>query len=138
MQFTKAIFKNKTIQLRVNTLMKIKVFKTVTPYSGYSMESTKAKVRLKYGFTVTVLLDTIVEINVITKVLMEDTNLAIRQKPKLELVSYKSHSRFFPSLYEDIEIAIEEFKTKHLIFVIEVRDYDLILGRSVLSLVKFS
>ncbi len=70
------------------------------------MGSSKAKVCLKDIFKVTALLDTGAEINVMTSELMEDTNLAIRQGPKLELVSHMSYSRFFLALCENVEVAI--------------------------------
>ncbi len=55
-------------------------------YSWYSIGSPKA------NSNVTALLDTGVEINVITRKLMEDANLAMRRGLKLELVSYTGHS----------------------------------------------
>ena len=45
------------------------------------MRSPKAKIGLKDSFKVTTLLNTSTESNVITKKLMEDTNLAVRQGP---------------------------------------------------------
>ena len=74
------------------------------------------------------LLDTGAEINVMTKEEIEDTNLEMRQGPKLELVSYTGHNRPFHGFYEDVEIAIEGLQTKHPIFVVEAGDYDLVLG----------
>ena len=76
----------------------------LTSYSWYSMGLLKAKIRLKDSFKVTTLLDTGVEINVMTRKLIEDINLAIRQKTKLELVSYIRHSRLFLGLCEDVEV----------------------------------
>lgn len=38
---------------------------------------------------------------------------------KLELVFYTSYSRFFLSLYKDVEITIRELKTRNTIFVVE-------------------
>ena len=76
-QFTKAIFEDEAIQFRVNTTELAEALETSTPYSWYSMESPKAKVYLEDGSKVMALLDTSGEINVITRELMEDTNLAI-------------------------------------------------------------
>ena len=59
---------------------------------------------------------------------MEDTNLAMKQGLKLELVLYTGHSRPFYSLYKNMKVDIGEFKTKHTIFELEARDDDLILS----------
>ena len=102
------------------------------------MGSPKAKIRLKDGSKITAFLNTGVEINVMTRKVIEDTGLAMRRGPKLELVSYTSHSRSFFGLSADIEVAIGGLKTKHPIFVIEHGDYDLVLGQLFWNSVKFS
>lgn len=58
---------------------------------------------------------------------MEDVGLVMRWQPKLELVFHIGYSCLFLSLYEDVEIAIKRLKTKHPIFFVEHRDYDLVL-----------
>lgn len=73
-----------------------------------------------------------------TRELMEDANLAMRQGSKLELVSYTGHNWSFFSLCEDVGVAIEGLKTRHLIFVVEARHYDVVLGQPFLNSVKFS
>ena len=80
------------------------------------MGSFKAKVCIKDGSKVTALLDTGVEINLMTRELMEDVNLAIRQKRKLELVLYTEYSRIFYGLCENVGVAIKGLKTRHPIF----------------------
>ncbi len=62
----------------------------------------------------------------------------MRRRPKLELVSHTSHSRFFIGLCKDVEVAVEGLKTRHPIFVIEAGDHDLVLGQLFLNSVKFS
>lgn len=102
------------------------------------MGSPKAKVRLEDGSKVTALLDTSAEINVMTRELIEDANLAIRQGPKLELVLHMGHSCPFLGFCEDVELAIGGFKTRHPIFVVETGDHDLVLSQPFLNFVKFS
>ena len=102
------------------------------------MGSPKAKVHLEDGSKVTAFFDTGAEINVITRELMEDANLAMRQGPKLELVSHTGHSRSFLGVYEDFEVAIGGLKTRHPILVVEAGDHDLVLGQRFLNSVKFS
>lgn len=102
------------------------------------MRSSKAKVCLGDSLKVTALLDTGVEINVMTRELMEDANLTMRQGPTLELVLHTGHSRPFLDFYEEVEAAIGRLKTRHPIFVIEAGDHDLVLGQPFLNSVKFS
>ncbi len=90
------------------------------------------------GSKVTARLDTGAEINVMTRELMEDANLAMRQGPKLDFVSHTGHIRPFLGLCEDVEVAIGRLKTKNPIFVVEAGDYHLVLGQSFLNSVKFS
>ena len=91
------------------------------------MGSVKAKVCLKDISKVMVHFDTGIEINIMTKELIKDANLAMRRGPKLESVLYTGYSRPFFNLYKDMEIPIGGLKTRHPIFMIEVGDYNLII-----------
>ena len=102
------------------------------------MSSLEAKVRLKNGSKVTILLVTSAKIDDITRKIMEDTGLAMQYDSKLELVSHTSHSRLFFSLCKDIKVAIRGLKMRHPIFVIEHRDYNFVLGQLFSNFVKFS
>ena len=137
-QLTKAITEDEAVQFRVNTLGSGEILEAKKPFSWYSMGSPKAKVRLEDGSKITALLDTGAEINVMTREVMEDAGLAMRQGPKLELVSHTGHSRPFLGLCEDVEVAIGGLKTRHPIFVVEAGDHDLVLGQPFLNTVKFS
>lgn len=101
------------------------------------MGLSKAKVRLKDGFKVTALLDASTKMNVMTRKLIKEANLAMRKKLKLEWVSYTSHRRPFLKLYENIEIAIRGLKIRHPIFIVEVEDHKLVLGQSFSNSMKF-
>ena len=50
---------------------------------------------------------------------MEDANLAIRQRPKLELVSHTGHSQIFLGFCENVEVSIGRLKTRHSIFLVK-------------------
>lgn len=105
--------------------------------SWYSMGSLKTRVRLEDGSKVIVFLDTGAEINVMTREVMENAGLAMREGPRLELVSHTGYSRPSLGLFEDVEIAIGGLKTRHPFFVVEHGDYDLVLGQPFLNTVKF-
>lgn len=98
----------------------------------------KTKICLENSSKVTTLLDSSIEINVITRKLIEDINLAMREDPKLELVFYNNYSHFFLSFYEDVEIVIKRFKIRYPIFVIEASNHDIVLSQYFLNFVKFS
>ena len=87
---------------------------------------------------VTALLDTGAEINVMTRKLIKDAKLAMRQGPKLVLVAYTGHSRPFLGFCEDDEIAIGGLKTRDPIFVIKSGNFDFVLGQPFFNSVKFS
>ncbi|MCJ1348653.1 hypothetical protein MMC31_006886, partial [Peltigera leucophlebia] len=127
-QLTKAITEDKAVQFRVNTLSLGEILEAKKPFSWYSMRFPKAKVRLEDGSKITALLDTDAGINVMTKEVMKDAGLAMRQRPKLELVLHMGHSRPFLGLCKDVEVAIGGLKTRHPIFVVEAGDHYLVLG----------
>lgn len=101
------------------------------------MRSLKIKVRLKDGFKVIALLDTGAEMDVMTRDLIEDINLAMRQGLKLELVSHMRYSYPFFGLCNNVEVAIKEFKIRHPIFGFQARDHDFVLGQLFLNSIKF-
>lgn len=102
------------------------------------MSSTKTIVRLEDSFKVIALLDADVGINVMTWKVMEDVDLAMQQSRKLELVSHTSHNYLFLGLCEDVEATIGGLKTRHPIFIVGYRDYNLVLDQSFLNVIKFS
>lgn len=69
---------------------------------------------------------------------MENIRLTMQRGPKLELISYTNYSRPFLILCKDIEVVIGGFKTRYPIFVVETRDYNLVLRQPFLNSVKFS
>lgn len=91
------------------------------------MESAKTKVRLKDGFKITRLFNTDAEIKVIIKGVIENARVAIKQRSKLELNLHTCYNKLFLGLCKDIKVAIKGLKTRYLMFVIKIKDYNLIL-----------
>lgn len=137
-QLIKAISEDKAIQFCINTLGSVEILEAVTSYFCYSMGSPKANVYLEEGFKVIALLDTGAKINIMTKKLIKETNLAMRRGSKVELVLYTGHSQPFFGVCKDVEVVIGGIKTRHPIFLIETEDHDLVLGQPFLNSVKFS
>lgn len=73
-----------------------------------------------------------------TRKLIDDINLTMRRGLKLELVSYTEHSCFLLGFYENIDVVIGGFKIRYSIFVFEVGDHNLVLGKVFLNSLKFS
>lgn len=55
----------------------------------------------------------------------------------LELVSHSDQSQLFLSFYKDIQFAIRRFKTRHLIFVIKTKNYNIVLRLFFLNFIIF-
>lgn len=102
------------------------------------MRSLKAKIRQKDDLKITAFFITSAKINVMTKGVMENAELAIKEGPKLELVLHTGHNRPFLGLCKDIKVAISGLKIRHPIFMIETRDYNLVLEQLFLNAIKFS
>lgn len=92
-------------------------------------EVPKATIWLEDSFKIIVVLDISVEINIMTREIMEDIGLAMRCGPKLKLISHTGHSCYFLGLCKDIEVVIRELKTCYLIYIIEHGDHDLVFGQ---------
>lgn len=90
------------------------------------MELCKTKIDLKDNFKVKIFLNTLIKINIIFKKLMKNIYLAIKQKSKLKLVSYIRYNYLFFGFCKKIQIVIKDLKIKYPIFVIKIRDYDVL------------
>lgn len=62
----------------------------------------------------------------------------MRKKPKFELILHTGHSQSFLGLYKDNKIAIKGLKTRYSIFVVEARNYNLVLGQLFHNITKFN
>ena len=73
------------------------------------------------------LFDISVEINIMIRKVIENAELAMKQRAKLELVLHMGYNQLFKSLYKDVGMIINGLKIRHPIYVIEVGDYNLVL-----------
>ena len=72
--------------------------------------SPKAVVRVNRNDPVVTLLDTVVEIKIITRIAADRYRLAIRKDPKLIIVTYDRAATAFYGIYEDVEISVGGIK----------------------------
>jgi hypothetical protein len=61
------------------------------------------------------------EINVIIKKLMNKTKIIIRFESRFRLIFYIEHDMNFDEIYDDVELNIEELKTRHHIHLEIIR-----------------
>ena len=72
--------------------------------------SPKAVVRVNKNDPVVTLLDTGVEINIITRRAVDKYRLAIRKDPKLIIITYNRAATAFYRIYKDVEISVRGIK----------------------------
>ena len=72
--------------------------------------SPKAVVRVNRNDPVITLLDTRVEINIITRRATDNYRLAIRKDPKLLIVTYNKAATAFYGIYKDVKISVGGIK----------------------------
>ena len=72
--------------------------------------SPKAVVRVNKNDPVITLLDTGVEINIITRRAVDKYRLAIRKDPKLIIITYNRAATAFYRIYKDVEISVRGIK----------------------------
>jgi hypothetical protein len=73
------------------------------------------------------------EINVMIKRLMNKTKIIMRLESRLRLIFHTEHDMNFDEICDDVELNIEELKTRHHIFVIAHADHQLVLDQFFLT-----
>jgi hypothetical protein len=73
------------------------------------------------------------EINVMIKRLMNKTKIIMRFESRLRLIFHIEHDMNFDEICDDVELNIEELKTRHHIFVIAHADHQLVLDQLFLT-----
>ncbi len=66
------------------------------------------------------------KINVMIKKSMNKTKIIIRFKFQLRLIFHIDHDMNFDEICDDVELNIEELKTRHYIFVIVYANHQLV------------
>jgi hypothetical protein len=69
------------------------------------------------------------KINVMIKKLMNKTKIIMRFKSRLRLIFYIEHDMNFDEMCDDVELNIEELKTRHHIFVIVHADHQFVFNQ---------
>jgi hypothetical protein len=69
------------------------------------------------------------KINVMIKKLMNKTKIIMRFESRLRLIFHIEHDMNFDEICDDVELNIEELKTRHHIFVIIHADHQLVFDQ---------
>jgi hypothetical protein len=73
------------------------------------------------------------KINVMIKRLMNKTKIIMRLESRFRLIFHIEHDMNFDEICDDVELNIEELKTRHHIFVIAHADHQLVLDQLFLT-----
>jgi hypothetical protein len=73
------------------------------------------------------LMNSSVEINVMTKRLMNKIDIIMRSDFRLRLIFHIEHDINFDDVCDDVELNIKKMKTRHHVFVVAHVDHQLVL-----------
>lgn len=68
------------------------------------------------------------KINIMNCEIIKNIGSTIQPSFKIELVYHTSYNCLFPHFYNNAKIAIEEKMIKYLIFIIELKNYNIVLS----------
>ncbi len=126
--FFKILFDEDVIKFHVNSIR----FRSTTQKrkkQWYVCEFSKAKVIIEDVVRIIELMNSKTEINVMIKRLMNKTKIIMRLESRLRLIFHTEHDMNFDEICDDVELNIEELKTRHHIFVIVHADHQLVLDQ---------
>ncbi len=95
----------------------------------YVCESFKAKIIIEDVVKIIELMNSKAKINVMIKRLMNKTRIIMRFESRFRLIFHIEHDMNFDEICNDVELNIEELKTRHHIFVIAHADHQLVLDQ---------
>ena len=107
----KLMFKSVSFAESTDKAVSISSVSTRSEVRKYVAATPKVKVRLE-GTSVTALIDTGAEVNVMTKGVADALGLPMRADPRLTLIAHTGHSRPFDGVYEDVEIDVGGVKVR--------------------------
>jgi hypothetical protein len=93
----------------------------------YVCKFSKTKIIIENVVKIIELMNSKTKINVMIKKLMNKTRIIMCFESRLRLIFHIEHDMNFDEICDDVELNIEELKTRHHIFVIIHTDYQLIL-----------
>ncbi len=130
--FFKIFFDEDVIKFHVNLIR----FRSITQKrekQWYVYEFFKAKITIKDVVKIIELINSKAKINVMIKKLMNKTKIIMRFESRLRLIFHIEHDMNFDEICDNVELNIEELKTRHHIFVIVHANHQLVLDQFFLT-----
>ncbi len=126
--FFKIFFDENVIKFHVNLIR----FRSITQKreeQWYVCEFSKAKIIIEDVVRIIELMNSKAKINVMIKRLMNKTKIIMRFESRFRSIFHIEHDMNFDEVCDDVELNIEELKTRHHIFVIAHADHQLVLDQ---------
>ncbi len=95
----------------------------------YAAPMLKLKVKVNDEKLTYTLLDTRVEVNIITSELAREASLMVYPHLHMTLIAYEGEHRWFDSIYKDVEISVRGIYSINLVFIVLKVDQWLLLGQ---------
>src|SRR5436309_3074363 len=125
----KLIFKRIPKKSNNKSMIVVKVENASLQRDKWTYVATTPKIYIKIGSVfVDAMLDSSVEVNVITRSLVDKARLTIQTNLILVLKIVLGDTRRFDRAYKDVEVSISSIESIQTIIVIKNIDYKLILG----------
>ncbi len=122
------LFDENVIKFHVNSI-KSRSITQKKKEQWYVCEFFKTKIIIKNIVKITKLMNSKTKINVMIKKLMNKMKIIMRFKSRFRLIFHIDHDMYFDEIYDDVELNIEELKTRHHIFVIVHTNHQLVLDQ---------
>jgi hypothetical protein len=130
--FFKILFDEDVIKFHVN-LIRFRLTTQKREKQWYVCEFFKAKIIIEDVVRIIELMNSETKINVMIKRLMNKTRIIMRFESRLRLIFHIDHDMNFDEVCDDVELNIEELKTRHHIFVIIHTNHQLVFDQSFLT-----
>ncbi len=130
--FFKILFDEDVIKFHVNSIRSRSATQKKKE-QWYVCEFFKAKIIIESVVKIIELMNSKTKINVMIKILMNKTKIIMRFEFRFRLIFHIEHDMNFDEVCDDVELNIEELKTRHHIFVIVHADHQLVLDQFFLT-----
>jgi hypothetical protein len=130
--FFKILFDEDIIKFHVNSIRSRSITQKEEE-QWYVCEFFKTKIIIENAIKIIELMNSKTEINVMIKRLINKTKIIMRFKSRFRLIFHIDHDMNFDEMYDNVELNIEELKTRYHIFVIAHANHQLVLDQFFLT-----
>ncbi len=130
--FFKILFDENVIKFHVNFIRSRSITQKKEK-QWYVCEFFKTKIIIEDVVKIIELMNSKAKINVMIKRLMNKTKIIMRFESRFRLIFHIEHDMNFDEICDDVELNIEELKTRHHIFVIAHANHQLVFDQLFLT-----